>query len=59
MRDSGPPSTDASDVSANRGDLDSPHVKEYEGCSPAASSCQLKQPEQEEEADKGNKDSKK
>jgi len=37
-RDRGPPSTDPG-AETDRGDLDSPHVKEYPGCEPGAWEC--------------------
>lgn len=38
IRNSGPPSTDPG-ASSDRGDLDSPHVKEYDDCQPDSTEC--------------------
>lgn len=48
MKDFGPPSTDPS-ATTDFGDLQSPHVKEYEGCDPEAVSCQLAPPSEEKD----------
>jgi len=42
VRNTGPPSTDPG-AKTNRGDLDSPHVKEYEGCGPKDWECRVKE----------------
>ena len=42
VRDTGPPSTDPA-ASSNTGDLDSPHVKEYEGCGVKEWECRVKE----------------
>jgi len=42
VRDKGPPSTDPG-ARSNTGDLDSPHVKEYQGCHSKATECRLKE----------------
>ena len=59
VKDVGPPSTDPSDVGPNVGDLRNPHVREYDGCDPKATSCQLRPPEPEEETEKNKKNEKK
>ena len=41
VRDRGPPSTDPGDRAADRGDLDSPHLQEYPGCSSTATECRV------------------
>jgi len=43
VRTTGAPSTDPSDESPNRGDLDNPHLKEYTGCSPSSYECRNKE----------------
>ena len=42
VRNRGPPSTDPG-AASDRGDLDSPHVKEYEGCGPKEWECRVKE----------------
>ncbi len=49
IKDVGPPSTDPSNVSSNVGDLESPHLKEYEGCDSKATSCQVTPPKKDED----------
>ncbi len=48
VRDSGPPSTDMS-AGGTVGDLNNPHLKEFEGCDPKAHECKLEDPEKEDD----------
>lgn len=42
IRTTGPPSNDPNSQNhSNRGDLDSPNLREYEGCEPRAMSCSI------------------
>lgn len=42
VRTKGPPSTDPGDKTSNRGDQDSPHLREYEGCPVGSWECRSK-----------------